>query len=184
MLDRAGHAGGQAAHRGDAAARGRGGGRFRGGLRRDHPQCLRHVCHAPYARLWHHQRAARLDQGRRLASRPVQPARDAEGGRHGRGRAELADDLRSAASHGLLRRHRRRRRHDRDHAGNRQEPEEAAGAVDRPWRGDEGSRAAARISTSLIPPVSGRARARSRKPASRRRTSSTPRSTTASPSRC
>ena len=130
--------GGQAAHRPDAAARGRRRGRFRGGLWRHHPQCLRHVCHAPYARLRHHQRAARLDQGRGLASRPVQPARDAEGGRHRRGRAELADDLRSAAPHGLLRRHRRRRRDDRDHAGNRQEPEEAAGAADRPWRGDEG----------------------------------------------
>ena len=95
MLDRADHAGRQAAHRPDAAARGRRRGRFRGRLRGHHPQCLRHVCHAPYARLRHHQRTARLDQGRGLASRPVQPARDAEGGRHRRGRAELADDLRS-----------------------------------------------------------------------------------------
>ena len=76
----------------------------------DHPQCLRHVCHAPHARLRHHQRAARLDQGRGLASRAIQSARDAEGGRHRRGRAQLADDLRSPASDGLLRRHRRRRR--------------------------------------------------------------------------
>ena len=37
--------------------------------------------------------------------------------------------------HGLLRRHRRRRRADRHHAGDRQEPEEAAGADDRPRRG-------------------------------------------------
>src|SRR6201990_440762 len=44
-------------------------GRFRGGLWRHDPQCLRHVCHAPYARLRHHQRTARLDQGRCLASR-------------------------------------------------------------------------------------------------------------------
>ena len=103
-----------------------------------HPQRLRHVRHAPHARLRHHQRAAGLDQGRGLASRAVQSARDAEGRRHRRGRAELADDLRPAAPAGLLRRHRWRRRADRHHAGNRQEPEEAAGAADRPWRGDEG----------------------------------------------
>ncbi len=40
-------------------------------------------------------------------------------GRHGRGRAQLADDLRSAAPDGLLRRHRRRRRADRDHGSDR-----------------------------------------------------------------
>ena len=86
MLDRADYAGGQAAHRPDAAARRRRRGRFRGRLRRDHPQRLRHVCHAPHARLRHHQRTAGLDQGRGLPSRPVQPARDAEGRRHRRGR--------------------------------------------------------------------------------------------------
>jgi hypothetical protein len=59
VLDRADHPGGQAAHRPDAAARRRRRSRFRGGLRRDHPQRLRHVCHAPYARLRHHQRAAK-----------------------------------------------------------------------------------------------------------------------------
>jgi hypothetical protein len=37
-------------------------------------QHVRHVCHAPHVRVRHHQRTARLDQGRRLASRPVQPA--------------------------------------------------------------------------------------------------------------
>ena len=62
-----------------------------------------------------------------------------QGRRHRRGRAQLADDFRSAAPDGLLRRHRRRRRADRHHAGDRQEPEEAAGAADRPWRGDEGT---------------------------------------------
>ena len=116
MLDRADHAGRQAAHRRDAAARGRRRGRFRGGLRRHHAQRLRHVRHAPHARLRHHQRAAGLDQGRGLASRAIQSACDAARGRHRRGRAQLADDLRSAAPDGLLRRHRRRRRADRDHA--------------------------------------------------------------------
>ena len=96
MLDCADHAGRQAAHRPDAAARGRRRGRFRGRLRRHHAQRLRHVRHAPHARLRHHQRAARLDQGRGLASRAIQSARDAEGRRHRRGRAQLADDLRSA----------------------------------------------------------------------------------------
>ena len=115
----------------DAAARGRRRSGFRDGLRADHAQCLWHVCHAPYARLWHHQRAARLDQGRGLASCAIQSACDAEGSRHRRGRAELADDLRSPASDGLLRRHRRRRRADRHHAGDREKPEEAAGAPDR-----------------------------------------------------
>ncbi len=113
VLDRADHARRQAAHRPDAAARRRRRGRFRGGLWRHHPQRLRHVCHAPHARLRHHQRAAGLDQGRGLASRAVQSACDAEGRRHRRGRAELADDLRSAAPARLLRRHRRRRRADR-----------------------------------------------------------------------
>ena len=61
-----------------------------------------------------------------------------QGRRHGRGRAELADDLRSAASPGLLRHHRRRRRADRHLARDREKPEEAAGAADRPWRGDQG----------------------------------------------
>ena len=56
------------------AAGGRG--RFRGGLRRHHAQCLRHVRHAPHARLRHHQRATGLDQGRGLASRAIQPACD------------------------------------------------------------------------------------------------------------
>ena len=44
----------------------------------------------------------------------------------------------SAAPAGLLRHHRRRRRADRDHAGDRQEPEAAAGEGDRRRRGAEG----------------------------------------------
>ena len=40
---------------------------------------------APHARVRHHQRAARLDQGRGLAPRAAQPARHAARRRHGRG---------------------------------------------------------------------------------------------------
>ena len=61
---------------------------------------VEHVCDvrdAPHARVRHDQRAARLDQGRRLAPRPAQPACDAARRRHGRGRASnspmIADPL-------------------------------------------------------------------------------------------
>ena len=60
------------------------------------------------------RRAARLDQGRGLASRAAQPARDAARGGDGRGGRGLADDRRSAASARLLRDQRRRRRDRRD----------------------------------------------------------------------
>ena len=165
MLDRADHAGRQAAHQHDAAARRRRRAGFRGGLRRHHPQRLRHVRDAPYARLRHHQRATGLDQGRGLASRAIQSACHAEGRRHRRGRAELADDLRSAAPDGLLRRHRWRRRADRHHAGNRQKPEEAAGADDRPWRSDERPARRQGSRSDLFRRRVVRARARSRRPA-------------------
>ena len=51
-------------------------------------------------------RAARLDQGRRLPPRPVEPACHAAQGRHRRGCGELADGVRPAAPAGLLRRSR------------------------------------------------------------------------------
>jgi acetyl-CoA acetyltransferase len=68
---------------------------------------------APHARVRHHQRAARLDQGGRVAPRAAQPARDAARGGDGGGRGQLADDRRPAAPAGLLRRQRRWRRADR-----------------------------------------------------------------------
>ena len=46
-----------------------------------------HVRHAPHVRVRHDLRAARLDQGRGLAPRAVQPACAAEGRGHGRGGA-------------------------------------------------------------------------------------------------
>ena len=54
-------------------------------VRPDDGQRLRHVRHAPHARVRHHLRAARLDQGRRLPPRPAQPARHAARRGHGRG---------------------------------------------------------------------------------------------------
>jgi hypothetical protein len=99
-------------------------------LRPDGRQHVRHVRHAPHVRVRHHLRAARLDQGRRLAPRAIQPARAAERRGHGRGRRELADDLRSAASPRLLRHHRRRRRDRRRRAGNRGQAEAAQGQAD------------------------------------------------------
>ena len=51
-----------------------------------HRQHLRHVRDAPHARVRHHHRAARLDQGRRVAPRAAQSQRDAARGGHGRGR--------------------------------------------------------------------------------------------------
>ncbi len=97
---------------------------------------------------------------------------------------ELADDRRPAAPAGLLRDLRRRRRGDHGRARGRQEPEAAAGEGDRPRRGAEGPAAAAGTSTSPIPARSGPDRRRGKRRASSPRTSSTPRSTTASPSRC
>ena len=55
---------------------------------------VRDVRHAPHARVRHHQRAARLDQGRRLAPCAAQPARHAARRGDGRGRGEVADGRR------------------------------------------------------------------------------------------
>ena len=87
----------------------------------DHGQRLRHVRDAPHASIRHHQRAARLDQGRRLASRAAQSERHAARGGHRRGRGQLAGDRRSAAPARLLRDQRRRRRARHRAAGDRQE---------------------------------------------------------------
>ena len=92
---------------------------------------VRDVRDAPHARVRHHQRAARLDQGGRLASRAAQPACHAARRGDGRGRGEVADGGHAAAPAGLLRDQRRRRRADRHQAGDRQEPEAAAGEGDR-----------------------------------------------------
>ena len=92
-----------------------------------HREHVRDVRHAPHARIRHDQRAARLDQGRRVASRAAQPACHAARRRDGRGRGEVADGGDTAASAGLLRDQRRRRRADRHQAGDRQEPEAADG---------------------------------------------------------
>ena len=43
-------------------------------LRADRGEHVRHVRHAPHVRVRHHRRAARLDQGRRLAPCAIQPA--------------------------------------------------------------------------------------------------------------
>ena len=134
MLDRADHAGRPAAHRGHgdrhrAARRGGAVGRdrVREPLRAGHRQHVRDVRDAPHAPVRHDQRAARLDQGRRLAPRPAQPARDAARRRHGRGGGQLADDRRPAAPARLLRDQRRRRRDHRRQPRDREEPEAAAG---------------------------------------------------------
>ena len=86
---------------------------------------------APHARIRHHQRATRLDQGRGLASRAIQPARHAARRGDGGGRGELADGGVSAAPAGLLRDQRRRRRAGGDQPGDRQKPEAAEGEGDR-----------------------------------------------------
>ena len=98
---------------------------------------VRDVRHAAHARIRHDQRTARLDQGRRVASRAAQSARDAARRRYGRGRGEFADGGEPAASPGLLRHQRRRRRADRHQAGDRQKPEAAAGESHRRRRGAE-----------------------------------------------
>ncbi len=117
MLRGAGDAGGTAARRGRAdrhgaarAQRRRTRCRFRGALRTRHDQHVRHVRHAPHARVRHDERAARLGQGRGLASRAAQSACHAARGGDGGGGDELADHRRSAASARLLRHQRRRRR--------------------------------------------------------------------------
>ena len=203
--DRGGQVLGGADHPGRPAARsaraGGGGGGGRGGRRRrrrqrgargrlrEHlgrhdPQHLRHVRHAPHARVRHHLRAAGLDQGRRLAPRAVERARHAARGGDGRGGAGLADDRRPAAPDGLLRDLRRRRRGDRGLAGGGQEPEAAAGQGDRPRRGAQGPARRQGPRPDLSPARPGPARRPGPRRASRRPTSSTPRSTTASPSPC
>ena len=91
-------------------------------------------------------RAARLGQGRGLASRAVQSARDAAEGRDRRGSRQLADGGRSAAPARLLRDLGRRRRTDRHQARDRQEPQAAAGQSDRHGRGASSTRWAGRIS--------------------------------------
>ena len=100
-------------------------------LRADGGEHVCHVRHAPHARVRHDLRAARLDQGRGLAPRAVQPARAAARRGHGRGGRELADDLRSAAPARLLRHHRRRRRDRRGGAGDRRQAQAAQGQADR-----------------------------------------------------
>ena len=158
--------------------------RLREHLRRLDPQHLRHVRHAPHVRVRHHLRAAGLDQGRRLAPRPVERARHAARGGDGRGGAGLADDRRPAAPAGLLRDHRRRRRGDRGRAGGRQEPEPAAGQGHRPRRGAQGPARRQGPRPHLFRRRLVRPARPSRRRASRPPTSSTPRSTTASPSPC
>ena len=95
--------------------------------RRRSPTCTRMVARAAHARVRHHARAARLDQGRRLAPCAAQSARHAARCGHGRGRAQLADDRRPAAPARLLRRQRRRRRAHRRTPRNRAALEAAAG---------------------------------------------------------
>ena len=92
---------------------------------------VRDVRDAAYAPIRHHQRAARLDQGGGLASRAAQPACHAARRGDGRGCGEVADGGLAAAPARLLRDQRRRRRADRDQAGDRQEPEAPAGEGDR-----------------------------------------------------
>ena len=144
--DRGGQVQGRADHPGRPAARRRHGDRHgaaqprrhadarravRVPLRADRGEHVRDVRDAPHARVRHDGRAARLDQGRGLAPRAVQPACAAAGRGDGRGGGELADDLRSAASARLLRHHRRRRRHRRRGARDRGQAEAPQGQADR-----------------------------------------------------
>ena len=132
-------------------------------LRADRGEHVRHVRHAPHARVRHDLRAARLDQGRGLAPRAIQPACAAARRGHGRGGRELADDLRSAASAGLLRHHRRRRRDRRRGARDRGQAQAAQGQADRRRRSSSRRRWAARS----ISPIRARASA-ARRPSPRR----------------
>ena len=110
-----------------------------GALRHHHGERLRHGRDAPHARVRHHERAARLGQGRRLASRAIQSARHAARGSDRRGRGELADDRFPAASARLLRDQRRRRRDRHRSAGDRQKAQAAAGQDHRRRRGGKAS---------------------------------------------
>ncbi len=142
MLDRVDHLGRPAAHRrgGDRHRAARGGGavgrdRVRKPLRagdREHVRDVRDAAHAPVR---HHQRAARLGQGRGLAPRAIQPACDAARRGHRRGRGQLADDRRPLAPARLLRDQRRRRRHHRRRPRGGEEPEAAVGPDHRRRRG-------------------------------------------------
>ena len=69
-----------------------------------------HGGQAPHARVRHHERAARVDQGGRVAPCAAQRARDAAQRRDGGRGRELADGERPAAPARLLRDERRRRR--------------------------------------------------------------------------
>ena len=152
-------------------------------LRADGREHVRDVRHAPHARVRHHHRAARLDQGRGLAPRAAQPACAAARRGHGRGGGELADDLRSAAPARLLRHHRRRRRDRRRGAGDRRQAQAAQGQADRRRRGREdpdGRQGRPDLFRRALQRRDGLRRGgREARP-----TSSTPRSTTASPSPC
>ncbi len=134
MLGGADHARRQAAHRGggDRHHPARTGGavgrdRVREPLRAGHRQHVRDVRDAPHAPVRHHQRAARLGQGRGLAPCAIQPACDAARRGHGRGRGQLADDRRPVAPARLLRDQRRRRCDHRRQPRGREEPEAAVG---------------------------------------------------------
>jgi hypothetical protein len=81
------------------------------------------VCAASHARIRHHQRTARLDQGRRFAPCAIQRARHVARRGDGAGRGELADNCQSAAPPGLLRHQRRRRCAGGGEAGDRPQPE-------------------------------------------------------------
>ena len=114
---------------------------------------------------------------------PVERACDAAQGRHRRGCGELADGLRPAAPARLLRHLRWRRRADRHHAGDRQVAEAAAGEGEGRRRGDQEPECRLYRPDLLRRPLFRPARLRgSRREAEP--TSSTPRSTTASPSPC
>ena len=101
--------------------------RLRVSLRPHRGQPVRHGGHAPHARVRHHERPARVDQGRRLPPCPAQSPRPPARGGDGRRGGELAHDLRSAPPARLLRHHRRRRLDHCREAGDRQAPQAAAG---------------------------------------------------------
>ena len=105
---------------------------------RHHAQSIRNVRHAPHARIRHDERAARLDQGRSVASRPIQRTRVSERGRHGRGCSRFTDDRDTPAPPRLLRHHRRWRRVDCDQSRRCQEAEPSKGENHRSGRSAEG----------------------------------------------
>ncbi len=63
---------------------------LRAAVRADGGEPVRDGRDAAHAPVRHHERAARMDQGRRLPSRPAQPARHAARGGHGRGGRRVA----------------------------------------------------------------------------------------------